>query len=135
MTKKATKTTATKTTATKTTATTTATTTREQRIAALAATPVARTNSSNSQWLITDKGIEQGSSVGGQAGVILRALASLGGTGTSSQITEKIDQMRSEDTAVESIMAGKADQGTQAIVSHYMGKQTTLIRKKLVRVG
>ena len=117
-----------------TTATTTATT-REQRIAALAATPVARTNSSNSQWLITDKGIEQGSSVGGQAGVILRALASLGGTGSTSAIVERIDKMREEDPAVEDIMAGKADQGTTTIVAHYMGKKTTLIRKKLVSVS
>ena len=132
MTKKATKTTATKTTAT---TKSNPETTREQRIAALAATPVARTNSSNSQWLITDTGIKEGSLVGGQAGVILRALASLGGTGTSSQITERIDKMREEDPAIESIMFAKADQGTSTIVAHYMGKTTTLIRKKLVRVS
>jgi len=47
----------------------------KKALAALAATPVTRASgSSNKTWVITDTGIKTGSSVGGQAGVIIRAL-------------------------------------------------------------
>lgn len=104
----------------------------KKALAALAATPVARTNSAAKTWAITEAGIKDGAAVGGQAGVILRALASLGGTATTTQIVERINLMRDEDETIETIMAGKADQGTSAIVAHYAGNKTTLRRKGLI---
>ena len=108
----------------------------KKALAALAATPVTRASgSSNKTWVITDTGIKTGSSVGGQAGVIIRALAALGGTATSSQITDMINKMREEDPSVENIMAGKADQGTSSIVAHYSSEKTSLRKRGLVANG
>lgn len=107
----------------------------EKALAALASTPVARTNSAAKTWVLTDKALTEGASVGGQAGVILRALAALGGTASTTKIVEMINTMREEDEAVEVIMAGKADQGTSSIVAHYAGEKTTLRRKGLVVDG
>ncbi len=108
----------------------------KKALAALAATPITRASgSSNKTWVITEAGIKEGSSVGGQAGVIIRALAALGGTATSSQITEMINKMREEDPTVENIMSGKADQGTTAIVAHYSSDKTSLRKRGLVANG
>jgi len=99
----------------------------KQDLAKLASAPVTRaSNSAAKVWKITDTGIANGSSVQGQAGVILRALAALGGEATSTKIVEMINTMRDEDENVEAIMAGKADQGTVAIVAHYSSDKTTL---------
>lgn len=108
----------------------------KKALAALAATPVTRaSNSAAKVWEITDLGIKNGATVGGQAGVILRALAALGGTASSTQIVEMINKMRGEDPAIEQIMAGKADQGTTAIVAHYSSDKTSLRKRGLVTNG
>jgi hypothetical protein len=43
-----------------------------------------------------------------------------------------IDRMRGEDEVIETIMAGKADQGTVAIVAHYSSPKTSLRKNGLV---
>jgi len=108
----------------------------KKAMAALASAPVSRArNSANSTWYITEKGITQGGNIGGQPGVIIRALASLGGEALTGALVERIDLMRSEDTSVEAIMAGKADQGTQVIVSHYLSNKTKLVKNGFVKVA
>jgi len=103
------------------------------KLKALASAPVSRaSNSAAKVWKITDLGIETGASVGGQQGVILRALAALGGEASSTDIVAKIDEMRAEDATVDSIMAGKADQGTTSIVAHYSSPKAGLRKKGLV---
>ena len=107
----------------------------DEALAALASSPVARTNATAKTWVLTETGITTGASVGGQAGVILRALASLGGTASTTEIVERINQMRDEEPIIETIMAGKADQGTSTVVAHYAGEKTTLRRKGFVVNG
>ena len=105
----------------------------KQELAKLASAPVTRaSNSAAKVWKITDTGIAEGASVNGQAGVILRALAALGGEASSTKIVEMINTMRAEDPEIEAIMAGKADQGTVAIVAHYSSDKTTLRKRGLV---
>jgi len=105
-------------------------------MAALASAPVSRArNSANSTWYLTQKGLTQGGNIGGQPGVIIRALASLGGEALTGALVERIDLMRSEDSSVEAIMAGKADQGTQVIVSHYLSNKTKLVKNGFVKVA
>lgn len=105
----------------------------KQDLAKLASAPVTRaSNSAAKVWKLTETGITEGALVNGQAGVILRALAALGGEASSTQIVEMINKMREEDENVETIMAGKADQGTVAIVAHYSSDKTTLRKRGLV---
>lgn len=105
----------------------------KQDLAKLASAPVTRaSNSAAKVWKLTETGITEGALVNGQAGVILRALAALGGEASSTQIVEMINKMREEDENVEAIMAGKADQGTVAIVAHYSSDKTTLRKRGLV---
>jgi hypothetical protein len=105
----------------------------KKALAALAATPVSRaSNSAAKVWKLTEKGVAQGATVGGQAGVLLRALAALEGEASSTAIVEMVNRMREEDETVEAIMAGKADQGTVAIVAHYSSPKTTLRKNGLV---
>jgi hypothetical protein len=107
--------------------------TNKTDLAKLASAPVARaSNSAAKVWKLTDAGINKGASVNGQAGVIIRALAALGGEASSTQIVEMIDRMRGEDEVIETIMAGKADQGTVAIVAHYSSPKTSLRKNGLV---
>jgi hypothetical protein len=102
-------------------------------LAKLASAPVSRaSNSAAKVWKLTPKAIESGATIGGQQGVILRALAALGGEASSTAIVEMVDKMRAEDETVDSIMAGKADQGTVAIVAHYSSPKTGLRKKGLV---
>jgi hypothetical protein len=102
-------------------------------LAKLASAPVSRaSNSAAKVWKLTPKAIESGAAVGGQQGVILRALASLGGTASSTEIVERINLMRTEDETVDAIMAGKADQGTVSIVAHYSSPKTGLRKNGLV---
>lgn len=103
-------------------------------LAKLASAPVSRaSNSAAKTWTLTDKGISEGVAIGGQAGVIIRALAALGGEATSTKIVEMINTMREQDETIEAIMAGKADQGTTAIVAHYSSDKTTLRKRGLVK--
>lgn len=105
----------------------------KQDLAKLASAPVTRaSNSAAKVWKLTETGITEGALVNGQAGVILRALAALGGEASSTQIVEMVNKMREEDENVETIMAGKADQGTVAIVAHYSSDKTTLRKRGLV---
>lgn len=108
----------------------------QKALGALASAPVSKArNTANSKWSITQTGIDNGATVGGQPGVIIRALASLGGKATTLELVERINLMRSEDANIENIMAGKADQGTDVIVSHYLGTKTKLIKNGLVKVA
>ena len=103
-------------------------------LAKLASAPVSRAaNSAAKTWTLTEKGIAEGVAIGGQAGVIIRALAALGGEATSTKIVEMINTMREQDETIEAIMAGKADQGTVAIVAHYSSDKTTLRKRGLVK--
>jgi len=105
----------------------------KKALAALAATPVTRANNSAAKvWKLTEKGVAEGATVGGQPGVILRALAALEGEASSTAIVEMVNRMREEDETVEAIMAGTADQGTATIVAHYSGTNTMLRKKGLV---
>jgi hypothetical protein len=105
----------------------------KQDLAKLASAPVTRaSNSAAKVWKLTETGITEGALVNGQAGVILRALAALGGEASSTQIVEMVNKMREEDDNVETIMAGKADQGTVAIVAHYSSDKTTLRKRGYV---
>ena len=107
--------------------------TNKTDLAKLASAPVARaSNSAAKVWTLTDTGITNGAFVNGQAGVIIRALAALGGQASSTAIVEMIDRMREEDETIEAIMAGKADQGTVAIVAHYSSPKTSLRKNGLV---
>ena len=108
----------------------------KKALASLASSPVTKArNSANSTWTITTKGIDLGEAIGGQQGVIIRALASLGGVATTFQLIERIERMRAEDSAVESIMSGKADQGTGAIVAHYLSPKARLVKQGFVTIG
>ena len=105
----------------------------KQDLAKLASAPVTKaSNSAAKVWKLTDTGIAEGATVNGQAGVILRALAALGGEASSTAIVEMVNKMREEDENVEAIMAGKADQGTVAIVAHYSSDKTTLRKRGYV---
>lgn len=107
----------------------------KKAMAALAATPVSKSNSAGKTWVLTQEGLDNGANVGGQAGVILRGLASLGGTATTTALVEVINKMREEDDVINAIMTGKADQGTATIVAHYAGSKTPLRRKGYVING
>jgi len=103
-------------------------------LAKLASAPVSRaSNSAAKTWTLTDKGVAEGAAIGGQQGVIVRALAALGGTATSTKIVEMINTMRQEDETIEAIMAGKRDQGTTAIVAHYSSDKTRLRKDGFVK--
>ena len=98
------------------------------------AMPQGGRNSAAKTWQLTEAGLNayKAGNIKGQQAVIVYALAELGNKATTTDIVAKVDELRAADKGIDAIMAGREDQGTTTVVSHYAGKSTTIRRKGYV---